>query len=212
MNDERFTQECEELIKDATQNIMKRKGREYAGDLDRLANFKRGANNVGVNPETILYTYFSKHIDSLSTFIKDLEREKNLEVVTNRLSEPIQERIKDSINYLLLLNGLIVERAETENPQPARYPVFRDDTKTGITTKTETPTVTTRKESALWDAGYNQGQKAAVALAEKEKEDGFSNGYRACKEDALMVMKTEAQNLIDAFSKRMGLTEEKKLV
>lgn len=115
MNNEVFEKECVKLIGDATQNIMKSKGREYAGNDDRLANFKRGAANVGVNPETVLFIYLSKHWDSISTFIKDLEKEKRFDAVSNGLSEPIQERLKDALNYILLLNGLLVERKQYED-------------------------------------------------------------------------------------------------
>ena len=114
MNDERFEKECLALIEDATKNIMKKKGREYAGNEDRLANFKRGSANTGVNSETVLFIYMQKHFDSLTTFIKDLEKQKSYGAVAGALSEPIQERIKDMINYLLLLNGLLVERREAE--------------------------------------------------------------------------------------------------
>ena len=128
MNDERFEQECVALLDDATKHIMKTKGREYAGSGDRLANFKRGSTNTGVNPETVLFIYMQKHFDSLTTFIKDLEKAKTLGVVADKLSEPIQERIKDMVNYLLLLNGLIVERGEVESEGLSgvrRYPILR---------------------------------------------------------------------------------------
>jgi hypothetical protein len=101
---------CDTLLGDARKNIMVKKGREYAGNEDRLANFKRGAANCGVKPETVLYVYLSKHIDSLSTFIRDLEKADTLGSVEGKLTEPISERIKDAINYLLLLHGLIEER------------------------------------------------------------------------------------------------------
>ena len=121
MNNERFELECTKLLDDATKNIMKSKGREYAGDGDRLANFKRGSINVGVNPETVLYIYMQKHFDSLTTFIRDLERANWLCTVTEKLSEPIQERMKDLVNYLLLLNGLIIERGEIEKRGTSGY-------------------------------------------------------------------------------------------
>lgn len=115
MNNADFERECNALIDDATKNIMKSKGREYAGNEDRLANFKRGAHNVGVNPETVLFIYLSKHWDSISTFIRDLEKEKSYGAVACKLSEPIQERLKDALNYILLLNGLLMERKHHED-------------------------------------------------------------------------------------------------
>jgi len=117
VNQSEFESLCDSLLSDARKNIMVKKGREYAGDEDRLANFKRGAANCGVKPETVLYVYLSKHIDSLSTFIRDLEKSDSLGSVEEKLSEPIAERIKDAINYLLLLHGLIQERKNHETAE-----------------------------------------------------------------------------------------------
>lgn len=127
MTHDEFEKLSQNLLDDARGNIMIKKGREYAGNEDRLANFKRGSVNVGINPESVLYVYLAKHLDSLATFIRDLERVKNLKTVEEALTEPIAERIKDAINYLLLLHGLIEERRGVEDGHTyiPRYPEFK---------------------------------------------------------------------------------------
>lgn len=83
------------------------KGGEYAGGSDRLANFKRGAGRVGVKPLTVLHIYLSKHLDAIDTYVRKAQCEE-----TQVLSEPIEGRIDDAINYLLLAKALIAERSK----------------------------------------------------------------------------------------------------
>lgn len=103
MNNEQFLSLLAAVQKE-TFDLLESKGKEYSGTEDRLANFKRGAANVGVKPTTILYIYLSKHLDSIATYIKN--EQKGLPLA---LSEPIEGRINDAINYLILLRALIEE-------------------------------------------------------------------------------------------------------
>lgn len=81
------------------------KGGEYAGSEDRLANFKRGAALTGATPMQVLFIYLSKHYDSIATYIRD-----DATGTERRRSESIRGRVHDAINYLILLEGLIVEK------------------------------------------------------------------------------------------------------
>lgn len=90
--------ECEE------HEIMGTKGMEYTqGDLktDRLANFYRLGDELGLDPKMVLWIYLKKHLDSIVCFIK-----QNKEYS----SETIEGRIHDARNYLCLLNGIIQEQ------------------------------------------------------------------------------------------------------
>lgn len=78
------------------------KGGEYAGDADRLANFKRGAALVGAAPLQVAFIYASKHYDSIASYVRDPNRAS---------SEPIEGRFDDLINYCLLMKGIIAEGA-----------------------------------------------------------------------------------------------------
>ena len=84
--------------------LLKVKGGEYAGDEDRLANFKRGAAHVGVKPLTVLFIYLSKHYDALATYVRLSEQGAAME-----LSEPIEGRLQDLINYCILARAVIEE-------------------------------------------------------------------------------------------------------
>jgi hypothetical protein len=102
---------------DKLQRINITKGREYSGSEDRLANFKRQANPIGISPESILLVYMNKHIDSIHTFVKDLQTSTGFHTIAEleaKLSEPIEGRIDDVIMYCCLLKGLIADRRESE--------------------------------------------------------------------------------------------------
>lgn len=103
-----FTQEMlndliDKTIKE-TAELMKLKGAEYAHGSDRLDNFRRNAANIGVQPETVWMIYATKHWDSITTYVRDLQSG-----VERNYSEPIVGRFHDMINYCLL--GIAMEYA-----------------------------------------------------------------------------------------------------
>lgn len=104
MNSAQFAQLLESTYKNMI-DLSSTKGEEYAGSEDRLANFKRLGGTLNLIPEAVLMVYFTKHLDSITTFIKDIGALK-----PRQLSEPIEGRIDDAILYLILLKGLIQER------------------------------------------------------------------------------------------------------
>ena len=93
--DKLFVKMCEE-----ERELLMQKGIEYSGKVDRLANFKRLANDLGLLPVQILWVYLTKHLDSIRSYLK------NGKVMSN---ETIESRIADARNYLALLRGLIEE-------------------------------------------------------------------------------------------------------
>lgn len=84
------------------------KGGEYAGNADRLANFKRGAALVGVTPLQCLFIYLSKHYDAVATYVRD-----RADGTTRPRSESINGRLDDMINYCILAKALIADQGET---------------------------------------------------------------------------------------------------
>ena len=110
------TQEFEKIINrlfDDCKDVLCSKGREYQSTqkegVNVFANFERGGADLAMNREELLWVYFSKHRDSISTFIKDL-RTKDLAEIDASVTEPIEGRIVDAINYLLLLYGMVEDR------------------------------------------------------------------------------------------------------
>lgn len=81
------------------------KGGEYAGDDDRLANFRRNGLDMNVPMELVWRIYAAKHWDALGQYIKDMQTGKQRE----RL-EGLDGRCDDLIVYLLLFKAMLVER------------------------------------------------------------------------------------------------------
>lgn len=104
-----YTQhQLQDLIERTTYEINKLshlKGGEYAGDGDRLLNFKRNASNLGVPPEVVWSIYAAKHWDAIQQYCKDILNNKNRE----RL-ESIMGRADDLIVYLILFKALYENR------------------------------------------------------------------------------------------------------
>lgn len=100
------------LLQDAIakiQTLSKLKGGEYAGDTDRLANFRRNGANLGLRMEQIWAVYAGKHWDAVMQYIKDLNDGTKRERM-----EPIDGRVDDLLVYLLLFKAMLQEaRDET---------------------------------------------------------------------------------------------------
>lgn len=86
------------------------KGEEYkADDNDQLANFRRRAIALDIQPEVVWGIYAGKHMDALETYIKDVKNGKS-----RFRSEPLAGRIDDLIMYLILLKAMVAEREAVE--------------------------------------------------------------------------------------------------
>ena len=85
--------------------LLTSKGEEYVGDkADRLEAFKLPAALRKTTPKEILFGYMLKHLTSLSDMCREDSKDRDKWV----------EKITDSINYLLLLRGLVEEDAANE--------------------------------------------------------------------------------------------------
>jgi hypothetical protein len=84
------------------------KGGEYAGDSDRLANFREGARKLGLNMETIWAVYADKHWTSIFQYIQDLQIGKQ-----RPRAEPMAGRADDMIVYLILFKAMLKERGQS---------------------------------------------------------------------------------------------------
>ena len=110
------------------------KGDEYARDGDRLWNFKAAGRKRNQHPAQALAGMEVKHDVSVDDIIDGLARG----IVPPK--ELVAEKIGDSINYLLLLEGLVEEErtlwsAESEaivaaarrHPAPSEWKSFPND-------------------------------------------------------------------------------------
>lgn len=94
------------------------KGGEYAGDKDRLENFKRNARLLDVTPELIWAVYCNKHIDSINQYVQDVQQNR-----TRPRSESMYGRADDVIVYMILFKCLLKEREALVDPLLTDPPV-----------------------------------------------------------------------------------------
>ena len=104
MNTIEFNKTIEERIKKCCDMLIK-KADEYATE-DRLHNFKVAAKLQGCTPEKALAGMMCKHTVSVYDLINDYDNGENIPMAL------WEEKIGDSINYLLLLTALIQESTE----------------------------------------------------------------------------------------------------
>lgn len=86
--------------------VLGKKGLEYSTAGDRFSNFREAATIEEVSTEKALLGMMVKHEVSVRDIVKDLDAKLPS-------AEMIEEKIGDWINYLILLEGLIKERIET---------------------------------------------------------------------------------------------------
>lgn len=99
-----------EIVEDTIEKIKSLgvlKGGEYAGDQDRLANFRRNAERWGMTMEQCWGIYVSKHYDAIVQYVQDLAAGK-----VRERAEPLAGRVDDIIVYMLLFKALLDERGE----------------------------------------------------------------------------------------------------
>ena len=95
------------------------KGDEYAREGDRLWNFKVAARKLNCHPAEALAGMMVKHTVSVDDIIDGLAKG----IVPPK--ELVAEKIGDSINYLLLLEGLIEEERQKREEVPEMNAAFK---------------------------------------------------------------------------------------
>lgn len=92
---------------------LQSKGKEYALTSDRLKNFKSASLLLSQSPEKALLGYLTKHIVSIYDMV---EYDTDINSLDGLLSlsslAQFNEKIGDAINYLILLEALLIERAK----------------------------------------------------------------------------------------------------
>ena len=90
-----------------TEKTLGIKGEEYAHG-DRLSNFKKAAILLDCTPERALLGFVTKHMVALADFVNELEGGRNRDI-----SQWV-EKLQDIICYMVLLEGIAVERIQNE--------------------------------------------------------------------------------------------------
>lgn len=113
MTTEKFNEIIHEQISRCEATLCK-KADEYATE-DRLHNFKQAAALQKCKPETALAGMMCKHTVSVYDMLKGVENGKEYPI------EMWDEKIGDSINYLLLLSAMVREKSEKTEEKRTLY-------------------------------------------------------------------------------------------
>lgn len=99
-----------DLVADTIETIQQLstdKGGEYAGDTDRLANFRRNAKALGLSMDQVWAVYAGKHWDAIQQYVQDIATGRR-----RKRSESIEGRADDLIVYLILFKAIVSEKSE----------------------------------------------------------------------------------------------------
>lgn len=89
-------------------DLLCAKGTEYAPGVDRLAAFKKAAALQGCTQEQAAFGMLAKHLVSIADMVQTDSRFSG---------ERWDEKIGDSINYLLILRAIVEEGEKHEEYQ-----------------------------------------------------------------------------------------------
>jgi hypothetical protein len=104
MNAATFDAIRERLSEERLAIVLAKRPEYTEGNVDVLNNFKVVAREIGATPLQVWYVYFRKHIASISQFCAN---------PLIPMSEPIEERAKDAMNYLELLVAIVEDQKTT---------------------------------------------------------------------------------------------------
>lgn len=108
MHNNQFTEVTLGLL-DECKELLIRKGEDYSTNEDRLDSFKSAEQFTSLTQWQCWEALFFKHIQSLRTYFRSGRKQ---------LNEDIHHRIRDSINYLILLEAMIVEEKTEDKEGP----------------------------------------------------------------------------------------------
>jgi hypothetical protein len=95
------------------QTTLNKKEAEYATNINRYHNFDKASKMLDTSPEDALRGMLIKHLVSVFDLV-DAAIEEREDFITKEL---VDEKIIDSINYLILLYGLFIRRIEARKKQ-----------------------------------------------------------------------------------------------
>ena len=102
MDSTEFERIFEETIETSRKTLFE-KAREYAYANDRMHNFHKASVLIDGTPEQALWGFVVKHLVSLSDMIESGQ---------NYPDAVWEEKIGDSLNYLILLRALVKEESK----------------------------------------------------------------------------------------------------
>ncbi len=141
---EEFFKKIVEPRIESIRSTLQTKGTEYGADKSAFHNFTEAAGNISFHSsrEKVAWEYMTKHLQS----IKDIISNNGFNGIDNQgfpsrtSKETIREKIGDAINYLILIEGMLLE--DLEDPFDS--------------VKFNSPTVSYGEHSSIYDREFGQ--------------------------------------------------------
>ncbi|HNX81691.1 MAG TPA: hypothetical protein PKL77_06050 [Candidatus Omnitrophota bacterium] len=105
MNQSEFNEVFDAVV-ERCRSVLNKKSYEYAGDNDRLHNFKIAASIQGETAVKSLGGMYAKHAVSVFDMISRHEKGERFS------REKWEEKITDSVNYMILLSACLEEQRD----------------------------------------------------------------------------------------------------
>lgn len=99
MTPEEFERHYDYVVEQEKSTLCKKRT-EYADGESRFSNFEEGSHLTGLTPEQTLWCYMAKHLVSVRDVVNGKKVSKEL----------LREKIGDVRNYLVLLEGMILDK------------------------------------------------------------------------------------------------------
>lgn len=106
MDSKTFERLCKELLA-KSQDTLLGKSKEYASDVDRLANFRQPTAMMNMSPAEVCLMYQMKHISSVAKIAKETSQG----IIPSK--ELLQEKCQDMLNYTLIFYAIVNEMIES---------------------------------------------------------------------------------------------------
>jgi len=117
MTVEKFNEIINTRIESINKSLIT-KGKEYARGDDRLWNFKRGASISRKTLPRTVEGYLTKHIASFYDIIDDFDKG------IHPSRELINEKFGDIINYMILMEAVLIEESSEEETVPIKPSIY----------------------------------------------------------------------------------------
>lgn len=123
MNTEKFNEFVDYALERAKETLTIKAG-EYSTHDDRFSDFNKATGlSFHESREKVAWEYMCKHLQSIKNILNHVE----IGVNGHPTKELISEKFKDSINYLLLIEAMIVDKID-------KYESFKEASSKGCDT------------------------------------------------------------------------------
>ena len=113
MNRRDFTESVIEPRLELIKKVLIQKGTEYGADKSPFHNFEEASKlSFHTTPQGVAWEFMCKHLQSIKDMIDDHQK---LDKVPTR--ELVEEKIGDTINYLILIEGMFREDIFKAEPE-----------------------------------------------------------------------------------------------